>query len=226
MTRTGGASVPDFSWPSRSPLQTAIAARSIAKQRAGVSLAELRDFELAQVMVRRGKWTEAAAASQAHFGVTPPDEPRVAFAPGVVLVWSGPDQFLALSKAGENTLDMLKRPFEGIASLSDQSSGRVLVRVSGAETRAMLAKLSSVDLDDGAFPIGAAAATSIDHTGVNLWRGPDADEGAPAFLAMILSSYADSITHALLDASAEYGVELLASSFNPESAVPARHSLA
>lgn len=214
MTRTGGASVADYSWSSRSPLEKAIAAPSQAQpEPAGVSLTELRDFGLVQVMARRGRWAETAAACAAGIGMTPPDRPAVVNAPGAVLVWSGPDQFLVLSKVGENTAGRLQPVFQGIASLSDQSSGRVLVRVSGPQARAMLAKLSSVDLDNGIFPLGRAAATSIDHTGVNLWRETDGADGSPVFFVLILASYADSIFGALVDASAEYGVELLASSF-------------
>jgi methylglutamate dehydrogenase subunit D len=205
--------VPDFSWSSRSPLERAISPGSNARSgTAGVSIAELRDFELVQIMARHGKWAEVAASSLARFGARPPDRPMAETASGVVLVWSGPDQFLALSKRGENTRDMLKSAFQDNASLSDQSSGRVLIRVSGTKTRAMLAKLSSVDLDERVFPISAAAATSIDHTGVNLWRGPDADS-LPAFYLLILASYADSIGRALVDASAEYGVGLTAASY-------------
>ena len=38
-----------------------------------------------------------------------------------------------------------------------------------------------------------AAATAIDHTGVNLWRGMDAADGAPVFYMLMFASYADSI---------------------------------
>lgn len=41
---------------------------------------------------------------------------------------------------------------------------RILVSVAGPDARAMLAKLSSIDLHPAAFPAGSAAATSIEHT--------------------------------------------------------------
>ena len=58
---------------------------------------------------------------------------------------------------------------------------------------------------------GAAAATSIDHTGVNLWRDANAADGSPVFNILVFTSFADSIWHTILDSSAEYGVEVLGS---------------
>ena len=52
-------------------------------------------------------------------------------------------------------MDALRQAFAASASLSDQSHARVLISVSGAKARAMLAKLSSIDLHPAAFPIGS-----------------------------------------------------------------------
>jgi sarcosine oxidase subunit gamma len=72
----------------------------------------------------------------------------------------------------------------------------------------MLAKVSSVDFHEDAFPVGAAASTSVDHTTVNLWRSADAADGSPVFNLLVFSSFAGSLWHTILDSSVEYGVEV------------------
>jgi sarcosine oxidase subunit gamma len=135
----------------------------------------------------------------------------VAVAKTATLIWSGADQIMALSPRAAGALQPLRAlsaVFEGVASLSDQSDGRCLVRMSGPRVRDMLAKLSSVDLHDHAFPVGAAATTSVDHTAVNLWRDADAADGSPVFNLLVFSSFADSIWDGIVDAAAEYGIEV------------------
>ena len=59
----------------------------------------------------------------------------------------------------------------------------------------MLAKLSSIDLHPAAFPLGAAAATSIDHTSVNLWRDSDLPDGQAVFNLLVFATFAQSLWH-------------------------------
>jgi heterotetrameric sarcosine oxidase gamma subunit len=204
-----GASVAEISWLSRSPLEHALVvgaygARDFAP---GISLTEIRNFDLIQVMARRGKREELANA-KARFGMAAPDLPKAVSASDVTLIWSGPDQFLVLSKGGKHAIDILSQAFSQSASLSDQSHARALISVAGAKARAMLAKLSSLDLHPASFPIGAAAATSIDHTSVNLWRGSDLPDGQAVFNLLVFATFAESLWHTMLDAAAEYGVDI------------------
>ena len=73
-----------------------------------------------------------------------------------------------------------------------------MIRIGGPQARAMLAKLSSIDLHPSAFPLGAAAATSIDHTSVNLWRGDDC-RWAGGFNLLVFATFAESLWHTMLD---------------------------
>jgi heterotetrameric sarcosine oxidase gamma subunit len=205
-----GASVADFSWIARSPLEHALVAgvHGARGVEAGVSLTEVRNFDLIQVMARRGKGADLASAAKARFGVIAPDAPKAVQTAEASLIWSGPDQFLVLSKDGKHTMDPLSQVFSQSASLSDQSHARALISISGAKARAMLAKLSSIDLHPAAFPIGAAAATSIDHTSVNLWRGGDRPDGQAMFNLLVFATFAESLWHTMLDAAAEYGVDI------------------
>ena len=208
--RMEGASVAEFSWSPRSPLEHALVdgAHGARNIEAGVSLTEIRNFELVQVMARRGKAAELAEACKARFGVPAPDAPKAVQSLDATLIWSGPDQFFLLSKGGKHTMDTVAPALSGPASLSDQSHARALISISGAKARTMLAKLSSIDLHTGAFPVGAAAATSMDHTSVTLWRGGDRPDGQAVFNLLVFATFAESLWQTMLDAAAEYGVEI------------------
>ncbi|MBB6408456.1 sarcosine oxidase subunit gamma family protein [Mesorhizobium sangaii] len=200
----------EFSWASRSPLEHALVtgAHGARGVEAGVSLTEVRNFDLIQVMARRGKAAELVNAAKGRFGVAAPNAPKAMQSQDATLIWSGPDQFFVLSKGGKHTMDTLALTLSSPASLSDQSHARALVSISGAKARTMLAKLSSIDLHPSAFPIGAAAATSIDHTSVTLWRGNDRSDGQAVFNLLVFATFAESLWHTMLDAAAEYGADI------------------
>lgn len=206
--RMEGASVAEFSWDVRSPLDRALVAGAYgARGDAGVSLTEIRNFDLVQVMARRGKAADMAKAAKARFGVAAPQTPKAVGTADATLIWSGPDQFFVLSKGGKHGIGALAPAFAQSASLSDQSHARVLISISGVKARTMLAKLSSIDLHPDAFPIGAAAATSIDHTSVTLWRENDRD-GLAVFNVLVFATFAESLWHTMQDSAAEYGVAI------------------
>ncbi|MFD1987472.1 sarcosine oxidase subunit gamma [Mesorhizobium newzealandense] len=200
----------EFSWSPRSPLEHALVtgAHGARGVEAGVSLTEVRNFDLIQVMARRGKAAELTNAAKARFGVPAPDAPKAVQSQDATLIWSGPDQFFVLSMGGTHSMDTLAPALSDAASLSDQSHARALIGISGAKARTMLAKLSSIDLHPEAFPVGAAAATSMDHTSVTLWRGGDRPDGQAVFNLLVFATFAESLWHTMLDAAAEYGVTI------------------
>ena len=199
----------DYLWSTRSPVQKAFVAGRQGERSgdAGVRLTEVTG-SIVQVMARRGQWAATAAAAKSAYGVAAPERPQAAFGKSATLVWFGPDQFFALTPSNglASPLDAVRDAFAGVASLTDQSGGRFHMRVSGPRARDALAKVSSLDLHDSVFPVGTAAATSMDHTGVTLWRGPDAD-GSPAYDIVMFTSFADSLWHTIADAAAEYGID-------------------
>ncbi|SFO97956.1 sarcosine oxidase subunit gamma [Mesorhizobium sp. NFR06] len=199
----------DFSWDVRSPLDRALVAGPYgAPGEAGVSLTEIRNFDLVQVMARRGKAGEMGKAAKARFGIAAPETPKAVGTADATLIWSGPDQFFVLSKGGRHSIEALAPGFAGSASLSDQSHARALISVSGDKARAMLAKLSSIDLHPDVFGVGAAAATSMDHTSITLWRGKDRADGHAVFNLLVFATFAESLSHTMLDSAAEYGLTI------------------
>lgn len=202
----------ELNWIAPTPLSRIYAAgrHGVKESAAGLTMAELGDFELVQVMARRGQWSAVAQACADGYGKPAPARPQAIEANGALLIWSGPDQFLVLfarPAGGNSAIGVARSAFAGVASLSEQSDGRSLLRITGARARDMLAKVCSLDLHPAAFPVGAAAATSIDHTSVNLWRGEDAD-GEAVFYLLVFASFAESLWHTLLDSGAEYGITI------------------
>lgn len=197
----------DFSWDVRSPLDRALVTGPYGAQGdAGVALTEIRNVDLVQVMARRGKAGDMAKAAKARFGITAPETPKAVGTADATLIWSGPDQFLVLSKGGRHTMDSLAPVFAGSASLSDQSHARALISICGDKARTMLAKLSSIDLHPDMFGVGTAAATSMDHTSVTLWRGKDRADGQAVFNLLVFATFAESLWRTILDSATEYGV--------------------
>lgn len=201
----------ELSWVATAPLSHVLKpGRHGAEAGAhGVAYTGLRDFALVQVMARRGRASALAEAAKVHFGVAAPASPMAVTAGGSLLVWSGPDQFLALSPRDglASPLATLAGPLGDAASLSDQSDARALIRIAGPRARDVLAKFCSLDLDASVFPVGTAAATSVDHTAVTLWRGDDT-AGAATFNLLVFTSFAESLWHMMLDAGAQYGIEI------------------
>ena len=66
----------------------------------------------------------------------------------------------------------LSAKLAGLASISDQSGGRTLLRLSGPHARDVLAKGLPIDLDPRAFPLGSAATSAISHMG-GCWQLDD-----------------------------------------------------
>lgn len=201
----------DFSWNTQSPLQKALVAgrHGVAGAQAGVTLVEVRDLVLVQVMARRGKAADTAKAAKKLFGVDAPSTPKAVAGKTATLVWSGPDQFTVLAPRTDESsqINAMSQAFSGSASLSDQSDGRCLIRVSGPRGRDAIAKFSSLDLHDAAFPVGAAANTAVDHTAVNFYREANGADGHPVYSMLVFTSFADSLWHTIVDSSLEYGVD-------------------
>ena len=188
--RKEGASVAEPAWTAAGPGLRCRPLRQAAGE-PGVRLAVVGDIGLFQVMARRGEWP--AAALLRKLLRRPASECRVSFAPDVTLVWSGPDQFLALL-ASTRPRGGTPARLRGIASLSDQSHGRV-VPDRGTESR----RDAGQGVVARARPARSGGAmTSIDHTGVTLWRESD-DAGGSVYNLLVFTSFAGTLWRLLVE---------------------------
>ena len=110
----------------------------------GVVLSERADLALAAVMVRKGASEALARRVRAVFGLDLPTMPRRAARGSLAFVWAGPGYWLAATAGRDGTSleELLRHELSNLASISDQSDGRAVVRIAGARARDVLAKCS------------------------------------------------------------------------------------
>ncbi|MCM2441701.1 sarcosine oxidase subunit gamma [Agrobacterium vitis] len=108
---------------------------------------------------------------------------------------AGPGQWFATGSAGADQTPA----FDASVFVVDQSHGRVLIRISGAPVRHVLAKGTALDLHPDYFAIGAATTTLIGHIAVNLCR-TDEDQ----FELLVLRGFAESLWDDLLGMAREF----------------------
>lgn len=120
--------------------------------------------------------------------------------------WAGPDQWFVLAQnRGEGALYReLKAKLAGLASVSDQSHGRVIIRVAGPKARAVLAKGSPVDLHPDEFPVGKSALTQMAHVGVHLTR-----VGADAYDLSVFRGFSESFWEWITEQAEEFGYQVV-----------------
>jgi heterotetrameric sarcosine oxidase gamma subunit len=174
----------------------------------GVIVSEVREAGLATVTARKGRRATLIEAARSAFGVELPSLPRRVEGRDMAFIWSGPDQWLAYREpAPVRGMEVaLAEPFAGLASITDQSHGRTLLRVTGPRVRDALAKGIAIDLHPREFKTGHAAVTAVAHIGVHLWQTDD----RPTYELAVPRGLALSFWHWLEASAAEFGLEFAA----------------
>ena len=162
-----------------------------------LTIRERTGFGLATLMARKG--VDHLRLGEA-LGVSAPTSCSFAGNDNVALIGTGPGVWLAFSEQSDpEWIDDLSRRLSGIASVSDQSGGYVIFRISGPSARPLLQRGAFIDLDASAFFPGSAATTMIAHIGVTLWQV----DGTPAFDVALFRSFAKSFRD-WIDATAPF----------------------
>jgi len=170
------------------------------------SAAELRITDctpLAKILVSASLDGEVARALGVPFG-------RAARDPhGTLVVGSGPSEWLLLATPGTSTavtqrIDEVQ--VEGLVSVFDATHGRALLRITGARTPDLLAKVCAIDLSEAVTPDGAAFRSSVAKLVTDVVRD-DRDEEISYLLHCDRSS-GQYLFDALIDAGDEFGIEV------------------
>lgn len=173
---------------------------------AGVVLAELRFQGKLNLRGDAGDPAFASAVADA-LGAPPPAPGHLAEAGGRALLALGPDEWLAVTPAGEEAAAKaaLDAALHGLrASAVDVSDNYTTLRVTGPRVRWVLAKGWPVDLHPRAFGPGRVAQGNLALCNVILRQTVDRG-GQPAFEILVRPSYARYLWDWLLDASLEVG---------------------
>lgn len=187
-----------LSHPRRSPLEGRLP-WSLPPRANGpaVALSELRFAE--QIGVRAKAPVAAYLA-----GVPLPLEPnRVASMRMLRTLWLGPDEWLVTSPEGTapDLVGRLTRALAGRqATVTDLSSSRAVIEITGIEARALLAKGCGLDLHPRAFGPGCCAQTLFARLPVII----DQLSAAPLYRLFVRRSAARWLAEWLIDAAEEF----------------------
>ena len=151
----------------------------------GVTLSVVQPSSIIMVIARKGK---AKALKEALAAIKK-----------TTVQWAGPDQYYVYNTPYTD----LKNKLENLASVSDQSHGRVMISIRGPKARAVLAKGTPVDLHEAEFPIGKSALTQMAHVSVHLTRTGD-DE----FTLSVFRGFSESFWEWLSSQAGEFGYQV------------------
>jgi heterotetrameric sarcosine oxidase gamma subunit len=180
------------------------AGRHGAAGAAGVVIAPRGGLGIASLIVGAHARDDLTQVVKSMFSLELPSARTAVRSTTHALVSTGPDRWLLLAERHQDfraTLQLLS----GVASVTDQSEGRAVLRVSGPRVRDALAKGCMIDVHSSVFPASAAAATSIAHIDVHLWRADHLDDANAAFDIALPRSMAGSFWSWLSSAAAEFG---------------------
>jgi methylglutamate dehydrogenase subunit D len=185
----------------------AFSALPVAASTAGVVADERDGLGIANILVRQGQAAALRQRCHERWAIELPQGPQRAAAGGLSIAGTGPEAWLAIQEGGGNAFAAsLKQTLAGLASVTDQSDGYAVLRLSGPQVRPTLAKLVPIDVHPRAFAIRDVAVTVAAHIGTLLWRLADGADGSAVFEVAVFRSMAGSFWHALNVSAAEFGL--------------------
>ncbi|MER5936000.1 sarcosine oxidase subunit gamma family protein [Streptomyces sp. NPDC001928] len=168
----------------------------------GVTLTEWPFVTMVNLRVDRN--TEAAERIGKTLGAPLPQQCGHTAASGPhTVVWLGPDEWLVLSQAAEETAvtaELREALGADPGSVVDVSANRTTLELSGPAARQVLEKGCPLDLHPRSFGPGRAVSTTVGPVAVLLWQVDD----EPTYRLFPRSSFADYLARWLVDAMSEY----------------------
>ena len=190
----------------RMPLHGELSPRRIGRLEgpAGVVVHERGDLSLALIMARRGMRAACIEGLRAPYDLDAPVTARIMHGRTLSLAWAGPETWLAIGSTRPDFETELKAVVGQAASIVDLSDQRVVMRMSGPMTRAVLAKGVTIDLHPRVFAVGDTAITLLAHITTQLWQVDD----VPTFDLVAPRATARDMFHWLTVSAAEFGLDV------------------
>lgn len=164
-----------------------------AKNFNGTELAEATGLAIVSLACPRGGDAALAAAVKSAWGLDIPSPGMSVEASGVRIIWSSPDQLLAIfPHATPDAMPHVKGLLGDTAYLTDQTDNWCALSIEGSLARAALERICPLDIHPDAFAVDASARTVMEHLGVFITR-----TGDDAYLLLSGSSSAGSFLHAV-----------------------------
>ncbi len=178
---------------------------AINNETPGVILSVCPARSVVSIGARKNMEAKVSAVFKKQYALIAPKPGRSEYTKNLAVHWAGPEQWYVITNScEEGTLyDKLAKQFSGIASIIDQSHGRVTIKVSGRNACDLMAKGTPVDLHKNAFTKGCCAVTEMAHITVHLAEIAD-DE----FEVSVFRGFAESFWQWLTEMSLEFGYEV------------------
>lgn len=177
----------------------------VSARRASGSLRLCDATPLAKVLVRAPEDGDLASALGVGFGRSERDEH------GTLVVGSAPGEWLLLAASGTAAAVAARVPRPGgeLVTVTDFTGSRALVRLTGAESPAILAKVCAIDLADAVTPNSSALRTSVAKLVTDIVRDDlSGDHPTRSYLLHCERSSGQYLFDALLDAGAHHDIEI------------------
>lgn len=170
-----------------------------------VSIAERRGLSILQVAAFAGEAETVAAAVAEASGVRPPGAAcRAVCRDGVAAIWVGPDRWLLVEKEDRDLERLIRAALAARnAAITNQGHSRCVLRLAGPETRNVLRKGATLDLDAAHFKPGEARATGLFHINALLHCLSE-----DCFDIYVARSFGRSFFELITRAAAEYGYRI------------------
>jgi heterotetrameric sarcosine oxidase gamma subunit len=175
----------------------------ISARRTGAELKITDCTPLAKILALASAEGALARALGIPFGRAARDEH------GTLVVGSSPGEWLLLAApgTGAEVAGRVKETSYGeLVSVFDVTHGRALVRITGARTPNLLAKVCAIDLAEEVTPDGAAFRSSVAKLVTDVVRDDNAE--ARSYLLHCERSSGQYLFDALVDAGDEFGIEV------------------
>jgi heterotetrameric sarcosine oxidase gamma subunit len=172
----------------------------------GLIIEERTDLALATLIARRNETQNLRRAITTAFGLALPEGSRVATKDGVSFAGIGVGKWLAAAEgpAAVDYVSRLRGHLMNLASIADQSDGRVVLRLSGERVREVLANGIPLDLHRRKFKTGDIASTMVSQMAVQIQQLDD----RPTFQLVAFRSLAGSLLSWLTKSAAQFGYEI------------------
>jgi sarcosine oxidase subunit gamma len=206
MTRAGSEAVADGDARGEWPFGDALpVGRSGAERDAPcVTITKRSDLAVFSLIARKGQSAALSKRLVEHHGLALPDGPRRVGGAELSAIGIGPERWLLVSEIADS--DVLYRrmaaDIEGLAAMADLSDALPILRLSGPQARAVLAKGLPIDLHPRCFGLGDAASSAAALIPLHLWQLDD----TPTYELAVPRSMARSFAAWLAESAAEFGL--------------------
>ena len=172
---------------------------------AAVTIGEVRPQAILAVSAWPDTAVRVADALTGALGVAVLKPNRVAVGAGLLAVGLAPGRVIVFADDPASPGRIAERLSPEVAAVVDLSHARVGFRLTGAAAPAVLNKGLAIDLGETAFPVGAAAQSTIAYIGTLLVH-----RDIHAYDLFVYTSFAVAFAEWLQASSEEFGVRIVA----------------